>query len=84
MLILGDISGIQDFVLHALGDPLGARFHDLRMHDETSPLHTRNRSILAHGFQPITRKQYNAMEQVLRGLFGQDLEPQAWALPEPL
>ncbi len=48
--------GLQDDyrLLHALDDPLGAKFQELGLHDwERSPLMARNASILAHGFQPI-------------------------------
>jgi CRISPR-associated protein (TIGR02710 family) len=48
--------GLQDAyaLLASLNDPLAAKFRDLGLHDTKSPLVTRNRSILAHGFERVS------------------------------
>jgi CRISPR-associated protein (TIGR02710 family) len=53
----------EDYALLAeLGDPLGQRFQDLRLHDwQRSPLSSRNQSILAHGFRPVGNKVFEAL-----------------------
>lgn len=51
-------------LLELLGDPLGRAFREHGMpHDATkgSPLAARNQSILAHGFQPVSRNTYEAL-----------------------
>lgn len=51
--------GLQDAyrLLRALADPVGIRFHELGLDDrERSPLASRNASILAHGYQPVSTK----------------------------
>jgi CRISPR-associated protein (TIGR02710 family) len=62
MLLLG----LQDAyaLLDALGDPLGARFKELQLHDrDRSPLSARNQSILAHGFQPVSETVFDRLWQ---------------------
>jgi CRISPR-associated protein (TIGR02710 family) len=52
---------LQDayILLQAHADDLGRRFHDCRLDDrEKSTLQARNRSILAHGFDPVSQKDY--------------------------
>lgn len=47
-------------LLRALGDPMGDRFVALGLADrEKSPLSQRNRSILAHGFDPVPEKVFH-------------------------
>jgi CRISPR-associated protein (TIGR02710 family) len=55
--------GLQDDyrLLEALGDPVGQRFVDIGLSSDKSPLGIRNRSILAHGFTPVS---YNAFEDL--------------------
>lgn len=55
--------GLQDVfeLLRALGDPLGERFAELGLAERKSPLAARNRSILAHGWQPISEKDHAAL-----------------------
>ncbi len=51
--------GLQDAyqLLLAFDDPVGAQFSQLGLDDRSrSPLSTRNASILAHGFQPVSEK----------------------------
>ncbi|HLH76748.1 MAG TPA: TIGR02710 family CRISPR-associated CARF protein [Candidatus Binataceae bacterium] len=56
--------GLQDAyeLLDALGDEIGRAFKDLNLHDrERSPLAARNRSILAHGFQPASEQDFRRL-----------------------
>jgi CRISPR-associated protein (TIGR02710 family) len=49
-------------LLEALGDPLGARFQALNLHDpQQSPLAERNQSILAHGWKPVSSQGWEAL-----------------------
>lgn len=48
-------------LLGMLGDDLGKRFTELGLDGEKSPLSGRNKSILAHGFEPIQEQAYNAV-----------------------
>jgi CRISPR-associated protein (TIGR02710 family) len=51
-------------VLHVLGDELGQRFQESGLADrERSPLQARNRSILAHGFAPVSEKDFQNLWQ---------------------
>ncbi len=51
-------------LLEAFGDPLGARFRELKLHHpQHSPLAERNHSILAHGWKPVTQKGCEALRQ---------------------
>ena len=47
--------------LKELQDPLGIAFYRESLNEKTSPLNTRNRSILAHGFQAIGTKDFDAL-----------------------
>lgn len=55
--------GLQDAYrfLAALGDPLGEKFERLGLQGMSSPLLTRNRSILAHGFVCVSDKDFNKL-----------------------
>ncbi|MBM4094756.1 MAG: TIGR02710 family CRISPR-associated protein, partial [Planctomycetes bacterium] len=56
--------GLQDayLLLKQLGDPLGEQFFASGLADrEGSPLTSRNDSILAHGFTPISAKSFEAL-----------------------
>ncbi len=48
--------GLQDAfaLLSALDDPLGAKFQGAKLNDPKSALSSRNRSILAHGFEQVS------------------------------
>lgn len=48
-------------LLDALDDELGKRFIELKLNNEKSSLSARNQSILAHGFQPISKNAANAL-----------------------
>ncbi|HXF54795.1 MAG TPA: TIGR02710 family CRISPR-associated CARF protein [Hyphomicrobiaceae bacterium] len=56
--------GLQDSyaLLASLGDPLGEKFRQAGLNDETkSPLNARNRSILAHGFDRVSDKIFEQL-----------------------
>jgi CRISPR-associated protein (TIGR02710 family) len=55
--------GLQDAyaLLAALGHPLGAKFGDAGLNDTKSPLTSRNRSILAHGFERVSEKVFDKL-----------------------
>jgi CRISPR-associated protein (TIGR02710 family) len=56
--------GLQDAyaLLHHLGDPLGQQFVAAGLADrDGSPLSSRNESILAHGFAPISEKTFQVL-----------------------
>jgi CRISPR-associated protein (TIGR02710 family) len=62
-------------LLAAWGHPLGQRFKEQGLDSDRSPLATRNRSILAHGFAPVTRETYTALKErvfALAGLTAED------------
>lgn len=50
-------------LLLALNDPLGGRFSNLGLDSRESPLVARNASILAHGWQPVSDKAFDALFQ---------------------
>jgi CRISPR-associated protein (TIGR02710 family) len=63
--------GLQDAyrLLQALGDPLGQRFRQLQLDDRArSPLAERNRSILAHGWQPVSENACQSLWEKTRDL----------------
>jgi len=67
----GNLSiGLQDAyeLLEALGDPVGSDFRNLDLNGPKSPLAARNRSILAHGWHPISRSDYDALWSKLQAL----------------
>jgi CRISPR-associated protein (TIGR02710 family) len=57
--------GLQDAykLLHALGEALGRQFQQLGLHHDSgrSPVVSRNRSILAHGFEPVGEKVFDQL-----------------------
>jgi CRISPR-associated protein (TIGR02710 family) len=55
--------GLQDLytLLDSLGDPLAATFRERGLAGETSPLVARNRSILAHGFERVSEKDFEQL-----------------------
>lgn len=60
--------GLQDAyrLLEQLGDAVGAEFRAhglLQEGDKPTPLSSRNQSILAHGFQPSSRKTFEALQR---------------------
>lgn len=58
-------------LLDALGDEVGKRFKDAGLHDPTrSPLAARNRSILAHGFQPVGDQDFQELRKAAMELGG--------------
>jgi CRISPR-associated protein (TIGR02710 family) len=64
-------------ILAALGDELGKQFLEMRLNDpQKSPLVLRNRSILAHGFEAITKRAYDQLLEAsfkLAGVTSKDL-----------
>lgn len=48
-------------LLRVLGDPLGHRFQQDDLDNPRSPLKARNDSVLAHGFQPVSEKTWQAL-----------------------
>ncbi len=58
------VLGLQDafVLLKEVGDEVGKTFKDLELDDpQRSPLVTRNQSILAHGFQPVSEKVFKQL-----------------------
>lgn len=55
--------GLQDAyaLLHALRDDAGTRFFTLKWNEKTSPLSTRNDSILAHGYTSIRNEVFKSL-----------------------
>ncbi|MCS6800321.1 MAG: TIGR02710 family CRISPR-associated CARF protein [Chloroflexota bacterium] len=55
--------GLQDLylLLDSLGAPLGAKFRELGLDGEKSPLVARNNSILAHGFARVSDKAFEQL-----------------------
>jgi CRISPR-associated protein (TIGR02710 family) len=55
--------GLQDAyrLLAALGDQLGQRFVELQLDLKTSPLATRNQSVLAHGFRAVGQQAFEQL-----------------------
>lgn len=77
--------GLRDAyrLLQELGDDLGTRFSRLGLdRDEGSPLFARNSSILAHGFRPASRGDYDQLRKSLDEL-APFPQPQTggWQLP---
>ena len=61
----------DDYALLAeLRDGLGIAFRNQRMDGEKSPLSARNGSILAHGFQPISKAVYDELLKCVKELAG--------------
>lgn len=65
--------GLQDDyeLLASLGNPLGALFRELDLHDrKKSPLTARNQSILAHGFDAVSPKVFDQLWEAALRLAG--------------
>ncbi len=62
--------GLQDDyeILCSMKDLLGMKFKELKMDQDASPLSARNKSILAHGFQPISQKDYESLLRAVKQL----------------
>lgn len=76
--------GLQEAyrLLQELGDGLGARFVALGLADKRSPLAARNRSILAHGFRPVTKLEFESLNEKLLQLGAlHAVEFDDWRLP---
>lgn len=70
--------GVQDayLLLKEFGDELGARFSELKWDTKHSILTSRNQSILAHGFRPVSESTYNEFRDGffrLSGIAAEDL-----------
>jgi CRISPR-associated protein (TIGR02710 family) len=50
-------------LLLTLNDEAGERFHNLDLEGQESPLVARNSSLLAHGFEPVTKKAFEALKE---------------------
>lgn len=79
--------GLRDvyLLLRELGDDLGRRFSDLKLDDnERSPLVARNQSILAHGFQSVSKDAYAQLYEKLCSLDSFEISGfDEWRLPVP-
>jgi len=75
--------GLQDAyrLLQALNDELGQRYFAAGLAGERSLLSARNRSILAHGIDPIGDKVYQELPGRLVSLAELKNEPDPWSLP---
>lgn len=82
--------GLQDAwrVLKEHGDELGRKFFELGLaDDQKSPLVARNQSILAHGFQPVSKNVYGELDKHVTKLVAGEApaipiaEPADWSLP---
>lgn len=77
--------GLQDAyrLLKELGDDLGAHFTALELDaDERSPLSARNRSILAHGFAAVSKREFESLNEKLSQLGDFPASPpDDWRLP---
>lgn len=82
--------GLRDdyALLEQLGDPLGQAFVSAGLADrEKSPLVARNQSILAHGFQPVSKNVYTQLYERVKDLVDRQeqgipiAEPEDWHLP---
>lgn len=71
-------------LLSELGDEWGSRFATLGLADPIrSPLSIRNSSILAHGFQPVSKTGYDQLQVSVCKLRGAEYVPSVqWSLPE--
>lgn len=66
-------------LLHALKDEIGIRFEKEKLDANDSPLNKRNKSILAHGFEPIQEDTFHKLWEIVVRFAGLD-ETQ---LPQP-
>ena len=68
--------GLQDAyaLLAALGNPIGKQFQDAGLNGAKSPLIARNRSILAHGFKPVSEDDFKQLWNAARALANVDEE----------
>ena len=64
--------GLQDAfrLLASLGDELGTRFIEQKLTGQNSCLEERNKSILAHGFDPVSKKGYDQLAKAVHALRG--------------
>lgn len=64
--------GLQDAyaLLANLNDPVGQKFREEKLDSTTSPLTARNRSILAHGFDPVFENVFDKLWDSALGLAG--------------
>ncbi len=63
-------------------DPLGRRFDELQLgRDERSPLPKRNRCLLARGFAPLSKADYEALRPKTEELGVPARAPEPWRLP---
>lgn len=71
-------------LLDCLEDQYGKRFNELGLaYPRTSPLGARNKSILAHGFQPVSKGVYERLQAAVCTLRGDDYVVSVlWRLPE--
>ncbi len=77
--------GLQEgfSLLACLQDDFGKRFNELKLAGMTSPLSARNSSILAHGFQPVSKEVYEKLLKSVCTLRGDsDVSSGSWDLPE--
>ncbi len=81
---------LQDsyLLLETLDDQIGKQFFEQNWHvdndHKSSPLTTRNNSILAHGYEPVTKKTYDKIMEGLKTLFSDCQNPSndyQWNLP---
>lgn len=84
--------GLQDVyhLLRKLDDPLAHPFSECGLDDRAkSPLVARNNSILGHGFQPVSEKDYNRLRKAVGRLIegcadsANQSEQLRWVLPKP-
>lgn len=75
--------GLQDDyrLLKELGDEVGRRFFEDGLAGARSPLGARNSSILAHGFEPINKRQYDRLREGLDSVLKLDARSEPWTLP---
>jgi CRISPR-associated protein (TIGR02710 family) len=78
--------GLQDAyrLLKELGDKLGENFVEAGLDEQCSPLSARNRSILAHGFDPLGEKDYNSLRNKVLRLLVLAKKDDTWNLPSVL
>ena len=62
-------------LLQALDDAAGKQFYRLHLDDHHSSLRVRNHSILAHGYVPVRKRDFDKLEKSLGELTGLQLDP---------
>ena len=75
--------GLRDAyrLLQCLGDEMGKKFFDEGLGGDTSPLSSRNQSILAHGFTSVKKEVYDNLASAIYRLGEFTPESQPWSLP---